>query len=346
MNRKSIFAGAVLSTGFFLASQAHAYHHWVCGGIKVVWSHPFAMVQNTKSIPVGGAREVALDKAIKRWQNVDGMWNMVSKSSTVTTGSTIGQLNFQNDVAVVPKSGLSGDKIGLTMMFHDGCFFGGDAEWIETDVVVRSDLDFGKVEETALPNNSGREVFLHEFGHAHGLDHTQGFNVMRSATPMPLVGGPGETIDVLPDDAKGGRFLYPTGNDEVNLFASAHRRTSDDKIKVNNSGTVTFCKKGGGTLKINATVGNNGTVDIKQTELWWVSTSKTAHSGGIKVGQWNNGTFLANKVKTRELEFTMPALEPGTYFLYHGVDVLDEVTESREDDNNVREALVVQVNNC
>jgi hypothetical protein len=42
----------------------------------------------------------------------------------------------------------------------------------------------------------------------------------------------------------------------------------------------------------------------------------------------------------------MPALDPGTYFLYHGVDVLDEVDESREDDNSVREALLVQVNNC
>ncbi|HKH46796.1 MAG TPA: hypothetical protein VKM72_19230 [Thermoanaerobaculia bacterium] len=345
MSRKSRFAGAILLTGFFLASQAHAYHYWTCGGVKVVWSNSFEMVQNTYSIAPGGARELAADKAIKRWQNVDGMWNMVSKSSTVTTGSSIAQFNFQNDLAVVPLSSLGG-AIGLTMMFHDGCFFGGDAEWIEADVVAASTLDFGAVEETALPGNSGREVFIHEFGHAQGLNHTQGFDLMRAGTPLPLVAGPGETIDVLPDDAQGGRFLYPTGNDEVNLFASAHRRTSDDKITTNNSGTVTFCKKGGGTLKVNATVGNNGTVDVQQTERWWVSTSKTAHSGGIKVGQWNNGTFLANKVKTRELEFTMPALEPGTYFLYHGVDVLKEVDESREDDNNVREALVVQVNNC
>src|SRR5215213_2599387 len=296
MNRKSTYAGAVLLTGFLLAPQAHAFNNWECGGVKVVWSNPFGMVQNTYSMPLGGARELAADKAIKRWQNVDGMWNMVFKSSMVTTGSSIAQFNFQNDLAVVSKSVLTGDKIGLTMMFHDGCFFGGDAEWIEADVVVRSDLDFGKIEETALPGNSAREVFLHEFGHAHGLDHTQAFNVMRAATPIPLVSGPGETIDVLPDDAKGGRFLYPNGNDEVNLFASAHLRTSDDKIQVNNGGTVTFCKKGGGTLKINATVGNNGTVDVKQTERWWVSTSKTAHSGGIKIGQWNNGTFLANKV--------------------------------------------------
>lgn len=345
MSRKSTFAGAVLVTGVFLASQAHA-NNFECGEVKVVWSNPFGMVQNTYSIAPNGARELALDKAIKRWQNVDGMENMVFKSSSVTTGSSIGQFNFQNDVAVVPAGSLGAGKVGLTMLFHDGCFFGGDAEWIEADVVVESDLDFGKIEETALPGGAGRLVFLHELGHAHGLDHAQGFDVMRTALPLPLVAGPVETVDVLPDDARSGRFLYPTGNAEVNLFASAHRRTSDDKIKVNNSGTVSFCKKGGGTLTVNATVGNNGTVNVQQTERWWVSTSKTAHSGGIKIGQWSNGTFLANKVKTRELEFTMPALDPGTYFFYHGVDVLEEVDESREDDNNVREALVIQINNC
>jgi hypothetical protein len=342
MSKKSVFAG-VLLTGFFLASQAHAYTYWTCGGANVVWSDPFGMVQNHFSIAPGGTREVALDKAILRWQGVVGMQNMVFKSATFSNGPTIFPLNDRNDVAVVEPGTING-ALGLTQMFHDGCFFGGDMEWIEADVVVANDLDFGKVEETALPLNSGRLSFIHEFGHAHGLGHYQSFNLMRGA-PWPLVGGPGETIDVLPDDAQGGRFLYPTGNDEVNLFASAHRRTPTDKITTNNSGTVSFCKKGG-TFTFNATVGNNGTVDVKQTERWWLSTSTTAYSGGIKIGQWNNGTFLANSVNTRELKFTVPALEPGTYFLYHGVDVLSEINESREDDNNVREALVIQVFNC
>ena len=235
---------------------------------------------------------------------------------------------------------------GLTLLKHDGCILGGDMEWVAADVMVAHDLTFTSLQETALPTNSGRLTFIHELGHAHGLDHSQRFNHMRKSQPRPLVGGPGEVIDVLPDDAAGGRFLYPTGNDEVNLFATAHRRTSDDKIKVNNDGTLTFCKKGGGILTVNATVGNNGTVNVQQTERWWLSTSKVAHDGGITIGQWNNSTFGANKVFTRELDFTMPALAPGTYYLYHGVDVLEEVDESREDDNSVREAVVIQVNNC
>lgn len=345
MSRKSLFAGTVLLTGLFTASHVHAYTYWKCGDGKVVWSNPFGMTQNTYSIKPGGDKEIAVDKAIKRWQNVNGMKDMVYMTSSVSTGSKIAQYNYHSDVAVVPAGSLGPGKAGLTQMIHDGCFFGGDMEWIEADVVVEDDLDFGKVDESVVPAGSGRQAFIHEFGHAHGLNHAQTFNVMRKALPQPLIGGT-ETIDVLPDDAQGGRFLYPTGNPEVNLFASALRRTSDDKIKVNNSGTLSFCKQGGGTLKIKATVGNNGTVDVQQNERWWVSTSKTAYGGGIEVGKWNNGTFLANKVKTRDLEFTMPALDPGTYFLYHGVDVLDEVDESVEGDNVAREALVIQVNNC
>jgi hypothetical protein len=42
----------------------------------------------------------------------------------------------------------------------------------------------------------------------------------------------------------------------------------------------------------------------------------------------------------------MPPLAARTYFLFHGVDVFNVVAESREDDNNVREALIVKVITC
>ena len=346
MNSKNIFVGALLLAGFFSAPQAHAYKNWWCGGEPVVWNNPFAMVRNTFSIPAGGQREGSLDNAIGRWRGVIGMEDMVSKSPFVTTGSTIWHFNFQNDAAVVPRSNIGGNN-GLTQMFHDGCFFGGDAEWIEADVMVASDLGFAPVGETTL-GTSGRLTFLHELGHAHGLNHDQRYNHMRATQPRPRVGGTGETVDVLPDDAKGGRFLYPTGNKEINLFASAHRRRSNDTIVANNTGTATVCSKGGDSLTFRSTVGNNGTVNLKQTERWWVSKSGQAHNGvgGIEIGDWANGTFLANVVNTRELTFKLPALPAGTYFLYHGVDMLDEHDESREDDNVVREVLMIQVNNC
>jgi hypothetical protein len=51
-------------------------------------------------------------------------------------------------------------------------------------------------------------------------------------------------------------------------------------------------------------------------------------------------------VNTRQLTFKLPALPVGTFFVFHGVDVLQQVNESREDDNAVREGVVLQVINC
>jgi hypothetical protein len=346
MIRKTFLAGAVCLVCCFLPASAHAFTYLTCGGVKVVWDDSFSMVQNTFSIPPGSLREASLDNAIDRWRGVRGMLDMVSKSFWMNFGSTYTIDDGQNDAVVVNRSDIGG-KNGLSSMIHDGCFLAGDMEWLEVDVQVASDLSFGAVNETSVATNSGRQTFIHEFGHAHGLQHFQGYNHMRTVQPAPNVGGPGETIDVLPDDARGGRFLYPSGKTEVNLFASAQRRdTGTDEIVNGTSGTVTFCTSGGGTLTINSTVGNNGTVNVTQTERWWLNTSKAGHSGGILIGQWDNSTFVANSAFTRLITLTMPPLAAGTYFLFHGVDVFNVADESREDDNNVREALVVKVIKC
>ena len=346
MRCKDFLLGAVFLAYCSLTTSAHAYTYWTCGGEKVVWDDSFSMVQNTFSIPPGGLRESTLSNAINRWRGVRGVLDMVSKSPFVNPGSTYGIDDDQNDAVVVKRSDIGGNN-GLTTLIHDGCFLPGDMEWLEADVQVASDMSFAAPGETSLATDLGRDTFIHEFGHAHGLDHAQGFNNMRGLQPRPKVGGPGEKIDVLPDDAQGGRFLYPSGKTEHNLFASAQRRDIGTDTIVNNaSGTVFSCTGGGGTLTINSTVGNNGTVNVTQTERWWLNTSSAGHSGGILLGQWNNSTFVANSAHTRLITLTMPALPAGTYFLFHGVDVFNVADESRENDNNVREALVVEVIPC
>lgn len=345
MTRKTVFTGAVLLSLFLSASQAGAYTYWTCGGTKVVWNHDLYLVQNFNSIKPGTLRESALDNAIGRWVNVRGMQNMLAKYAVPMPGSTITNGDGRSDAAVVKRSNIGGNN-GLTALFSDGCFLGGDMEWTEADVMVAGDLsNWGPVEETAVLT-AARGTFMHEVGHAIGLGHAQGFNHMRATQPRPLVGGPGETIDALPDDAQGGRFLYPMNQAEINVFASAHRRTATDKILVNTGGTFLRCSSGGQTITVNATAGNNGTVGVTQTERWWVSTSKTAHGGGIQLGHLNNVAFPANTVKTKTVILTLPALAAGTYFLYHGIDPVEGVNESRLDDNAAREAVVLQVIDC
>lgn len=346
MGKSLAVAIALLACSGF-TTPAHAFVFNTCGGIKVVWDDPFVMSQNTFSIKLGGFRESAFLNAVNRWRGVGDMIDMVSVSPIPNPSTTFGFDDGRNDVVVVKRADIGGAN-GLTAKIHDGCFIAGDMEYLEADVMAASDLAFGAVDETSLSSVSGRETFIHEFGHAHGLEHAQGFNNMRAAAPMPKVAGPGETVDVLPDDARGGRFLYPTFSFERNLFASAQRRDiSSDTIVNNTSGTAVFCSGGGGSMTINATVGNNGTVGVTQTERWWLSkNANSGHSGGILIGQWNNSTFVSNTAFTRLITLTMPPVAPGLYFLFHGVDVFDVADESRENDNNVREGMMVEVIPC
>jgi hypothetical protein len=116
---------------------------------------------------------------------------------------------------------------------------------------------------------------------------------------------------------------------------------------LNHTGTVTSCSSGGGSITLAFTTGNNGNIPLTSTQRWWVSTSADAHSvgQGIQIFQANNSTFAANSVKQGTVTFKMPALPVGTYFLYHGVDVIPQ-NESRADDNAAREGLKIKVINC
>jgi hypothetical protein len=343
MNRKNLVAGAVLLSGLLMASQADAFVFWECSGNPVVWGDPFEMTVNTDSIPPGTPPDSSLINAVDRWNGVQGMKNMVSFSLFSSSGPTISIGDGQNDVGLVNPAKIGGNN-GLTFMFYSLCVL--SSSWQEADVTVAVNLNFGPVAEEQLTSTSGRSTFLHEFGHAHGLAHVQGFNNMRTPQPRPVVGGTGATVDVLPDDANGGRFLYPSGNQEVNVFASAFRRTGKDQIVLNHTGSITACSGGGGSVTLAATTGNNGTVNVTQTERWWVSTNSNAHNGGIQIFQLNNVSVGASKVKQETVSFKLPPLPVGTYFLFHGVDVLDNLSESREDDNAVREGLTIKVINC
>ncbi len=344
MNRKNIVAGAVLLSGFLMASHADAFSFFKCSGNEMNWNDPFVMLRNQTSIPAGSVSENSLQNAIGRWNGVQGMADMVSLFPGASGGNSITTGDDVNDVALTKRKNISGNN-GLTLMVHNLCVL--SSSWIEADVLVANDLTLGPVAQDSLVNDAERVTFLHEFGHVHGLGHSQHFNNMRTVQPRPVVGGTGETVDVLPDDANGGRFLYPNGNFEINLFASAQGRTSKDTIVLNNTGTVTSCSSGGGTITLNSTVGNNGTIPLVSAQRWWVSTSSGAFTvgQGTQIFKLGNISFAAGTVSQQQVSFKMPALPVGTYFLFHGVDGVPG-NESRDDDNAVREALKIKVINC
>src|SRR5690606_2745226 len=108
-----------------------------------------------------------------------------------------------------------------------------------------------------------------------------------------------------------------------------------DTIFLNQPGTVFACSAGGAPLGVSATVANNGTLNVTQSERWYVSTNSTAY-GGTDVFAWNNSTYNANSAITVVRSFTLPPLSVGTYRLFHWVDVFGQHNEVREDDNVAR----------
>lgn len=329
-----------------LAPVAAAYSFDLCNGSSVKLSGSASYYRNTHSIPTGTDKASAYFNAINRWNDVRAMADRLVAHGT-TSGSSITHGDDRFDAAVVARSAIGGLS-GLTKKFYNvACVPFVTKKIIEADVMVASDIPFGNPAEDVLLDN-GRDVFMHEFGHALGLQHYQSFNIMRSASPRPHFGGPGEHIDVLPDDAAGGRALYPVSGTHTNVLSSAYRRdTSNDTILLNQTpGTTVFaCSGGGGVLGVQATVANNGNVNVTQTERWFMSTNSTAY-GGTQVFQWNNSTYNANSALTILRTFTLPALSVGTYRLFHSVDALNQHAEVREDDNSAREVLIIEVISC
>jgi hypothetical protein len=322
-----------------LHSSAAAYDFESCGGGNIKkWQSTIYLRQNYHSIESGSPREGAYIAAKARWNNVGAMVNMLG---TLTYPPSFGSTLYNDDLYsdVYFTSSIAGPAVGRELSMSDGC------EIVVTDVEIEAGFSSGNPSETAL-GTYNRATLVHEFGHSLGLDHDEGFNMMRELGALPLIGGTGEHVDVLPDDALGGRILYPQAGFETNLFSSAHLRTSGNVITRNTgAGPVYSCMGGGGQLTVNATVGNNGSTHVTQDERWYVSTNSSQY-GGTPIGTWFGSTFNAHSAITRLVTLTMPALPVGTYYLFHKVDTFGTINESVESDNVAREYLTIQVIQC
>jgi len=202
---KALVAAASVATLALYATDAAAFGWRECDDVKVVWEGANNLFRNTFSIGNGGARESAYLNGITRWNAVRGMNDILVNAGT-TAGSSITHGNDQSDAAVVPASAI-GNAAGLTKRFFDSCDIFSDQHIIETDVMVASNQDFTTNPDEATVFLPARITFLHEFGHALGLNHFEDYNIMRAVGASPFVGGTGEHADILPDDAAGGRFL-------------------------------------------------------------------------------------------------------------------------------------------
>lgn len=352
--RVSMILSAAAAASLLAPRGASAFDYLTCGGDPIVAEgNTLQLTQNTYSISCPGSRCGAMNNGVDRWNGVQGMVNVFSWSVFGNPSSTIDLDDGVNDVAVV-SAGSIDNNAGLTVRVISGC------EIVEANVMVSSDLGFGQPEPIITTGNEGkwghgRFTFLHELGHGLGLQHYTALNFMRqggegSFHRFVRIGGDDERVDPMPDDAAGGRFLYPTGSSETNILATSQKMAGGHAT--NNHGhtsetTIISCTSGGGQFSTDFTGANNGTTYVTHNERWRLSTSSSAWSGGgTTLGTWYGGTYGPNGVYTSNKTFTIPALPVGIYYLYHEVDFSNGTSETRESDNVARQALRIQVIAC
>jgi hypothetical protein len=151
---------------------------------------------------------------------------------------------------------------------------------------------------------------------------------------------------VLPDDAAGVRFLYPSGNNEFNLMASAQSLTGTNIVNNAPWQTVNRCR--GESVTFTWTMANGGTTNATVDQRFFIAKNPTAHTtAGVTLGTWFDATVTGQGAVFPSVTMKIPCgTATGTYWLYHQVDSNGEFGEWNESDNVVHNPMTIQVNNC
>ena len=336
--------GAVLFS-LSLSNGAQAAAWYTCNGTPVRWaSGHFGVVRNSCSIGDWGDVADSYWNAIAQWQSVSPVINATYVWPPDHCYESHG--DGWNDVGLVNRSDIDGNH-GLTMVFYDSCFWWFDHQAItEADVMVANDMAFYNPDESQWTDTiSGRDTFTHEMGHAHGFLHSEYFGQMRTYQPRPYVGGWGDHISILPDDAWGTRQLYG-GPDYRNLFASAQKISGPNVVTTNVPWTINVCRNQ--PISVGFTFGNTGSLSVDSFRMRLFMNNSPppwGFSGGWDLGYWQ-GWVSATGAYSGDFPVTVPNAPTGIYWLYMKVNDDGAVWESRDYDNVVHNAMTLNVQDC
>lgn len=190
-------------------------------------------------------------------------------------------------------------------------------------------------------------TYVHEFGHALGLAHASRFTVMHPDGSKAVHGGNLYTAGPMPDDAAGGRRLYPSRHSPKNLLASSQRLRSG-VLTTNLSGSPASHVCPGDQITLHLTVGNNGTKSLYADER--IFLKRTMYSSALASHTVANlsGRYFAKGTldfTATPVDFIVPShlVRGATYYVFHEVDWNNQHKEMRKDDNIVRNPKVIYI---
>ena len=346
-----VLAATILAlVGFSRSAQAY-YFQAYCDYIDntpVKWGGSFRMYRSTCSMPDNSDAAGAYYNAALQWSQFNSLmdWNWSYDDCSITFG------NGRNETAVVPRSDISGAN-GYTQYDYNwaSCAITG-GQYTEADVMLADDMTFNNEDESFLDwgyyLQQGRVVTLHEFGHVFGLDHSEGFDVMRAYTPYPLVGGTGEHAEPFPDDAMGVMALYRNYPTLYNAFASAEEwlqdGTNDGSIRaIEQTWPSSVCPND--PIDVYYTFGNNGTVGLGDLPFRiFINNVPTAAGGGWDVFRGNIWSLEQGTMLTDFSTGTVPLVPAGSYYVLWEMGPWG--IEFNQGDNVVHSAYTLNVEDC
>lgn len=325
---KQIAPVLLLAAVLFVPARSHAYVYHVCNGTPITDSnwHLYFNFDTQCTMPVGGTAWNAGYWGMYQYDNMLPNFYLNGGPGPNPCSYTSG--NGYSEVGV----GDPGDGLkGITIYKYDtACTYSWQQKHIiEADIIIRSSLDFAWPDESWVsdpdatcstgdgdcPIGAGNLVFIHEMGHAIGLDHSGIPAIMNAVPPLPIGGGggggggTGNAAALMPDDVAGVRYLYaqinPTQYDNI-MAVDSHTSTFDDGLLTNNVrpadqfyttstepagwGASTY-RCPGDSLPLWSTLVNNGVYNETFNSVLFANTCPSCTSGGYQFGWWYGMTI-------------------------------------------------------
>jgi Matrixin len=353
MKQTRLFLALLLVAGSVSVTRAAAWKR--CDGETVKPKYqPMEISWDLCSLPDGSPAQRAFFTALYEVRNYVHSLGFGAGYRRIHNGRClIEHDNDRSDTALVNRADIDGN-LGLTLI-HEDC-----EDIITADVMVSSDLDFTRADEarviTMAPAGTkiGALVYLHEVGHALGLEHTSDFAVMRDGlgARAPFVGmspnSGGLSSELTGDDVFGISRIYGFTPSYRNVYVTSQalrlRGLIDNNVNPSNDDLpwqdpLLVCP--GNVVELLATVGNDNAIRESFDVFVYLDPDPNAYMRGADSALTTLVVSMGQGTASFPIKFTVPASLPGgIQHVFIGTSQL--MSDRKGYDNSARSRLRLQ----
>ncbi|UCF33235.1 MAG: hypothetical protein JSV78_12970, partial [Phycisphaerales bacterium] len=343
---------SVSGTVWFTGREVEGFSYFNYAGIDLVWpDHRSDRYLAPSTFPPGSDISDQMLEAMTLWSIVPGS-NFDYYYAHMAEDPVVDHQDGYNDTLAVPAETLDPGVLAVTyMVFHTGLavWYDMDTEFSDYPAEIGWNLEWNPpcwtVSDPATYGVTFLLVATHEMGHALGLgDDPSGSEppgtpwFIATMNPAYPAGGPvgdNNIIEVHTDDRSGLRYLYP-GSDSLTDLANSGYCSAGPIIGMAVPAFIdpSTCYPGD-QPQAWSVLENFGTTDQTNVgQTFYLSQDETIDAGDLLLGElrWD---LVADDAIEFQVQFDVPDLAPGLYFLGSKLDELNEVVEEYEDNNDV-----------